>query len=114
MARSKRVQKVLTEDQEQITLMSWAHRVKYGNGRLSDYLIHILMVGQETSSKPQSLKIGVKAGAPDLQLLVPNGLIHGLWIELKSKTGEVTAKPAIDDSAFRRTRLYVQSLLWCR
>ncbi|MEG2266990.1 MAG: VRR-NUC domain-containing protein, partial [Acinetobacter sp.] len=25
VARSKRVQKVLTEDQEQITLMSWAH-----------------------------------------------------------------------------------------
>ena len=34
-------------------------------------------------------KMGVKAGVPDLQLLVPNGLIHGLWIELKSKTGKL-------------------------
>ena len=33
--------------------------------------------------------MGVKAGAPDLQLIVPNGLIHGLWIELKSKTGKL-------------------------
>ena len=41
VARSKRVHKVPTEDQEQITLVSWAHHVKYGNGRLSDYLIHI-------------------------------------------------------------------------
>ena len=34
-------------------------------------------------------KMGVKAGVPDLQLLVPNGLIHGLWIELKSKKGKL-------------------------
>ena len=33
--------------------------------------------------------MGVKAGVPDLQLLVPNGLIHGLWIELKSKKGKL-------------------------
>jgi hypothetical protein len=33
--------------------------------------------------------MGVKAGVPDLQLLVPNGLIHGLWIELKSKAGKL-------------------------
>ncbi|MRA20551.1 VRR-NUC domain-containing protein, partial [Acinetobacter pittii] len=34
-ARSKRFNRVPTEDQEQMTLMSWAHRVKYGSGRLS-------------------------------------------------------------------------------
>jgi hypothetical protein len=33
--------------------------------------------------------MGVKAGVPDLQLLIPNGLIHGLWIELKAKKGKV-------------------------
>lgn len=37
VARSKRAPKVKSEDQEQITLMSWAHHVKFGNGRLSDY-----------------------------------------------------------------------------
>ena len=55
-ARSKRFNRVPTEDQEQMTLMSWAHRVKYGSGRLSDYLFHILMVAQETSLKLQSLR----------------------------------------------------------
>ena len=90
VARSKRVQKVLTEDQEQITLMSWAHRVKFGNGRLSDYLIHIPNGGSRNIIEAAKFKkMGVKAGVPDLQLLVPNGLIHGLWIELKSKTGKL-------------------------
>ena len=31
----------------------------------------------------------MKAGVPDLQLIVPNGEIHGLWIELKSKKGKL-------------------------
>jgi hypothetical protein len=90
VARSKRVQKVLTEDQEQITLMSWAHSVKFGNGRLSDYLIHIPNGGSRNIIEAAKFKkMGVKAGVPDLQLLVPNGLIHGLWIELKSKIGKL-------------------------
>jgi len=90
VARSKRVLKVLTEDQEQITLMSWARRVKFGNGRLSDYLIHIPNGGSRNIIEAAKFKkMGVKAGVPDLQLLVPNGLIHGLWIELKSKTGKL-------------------------
>ena len=90
VARSKRAHKVPTEDQEQITLMSWAHHVKYGNGRLSDYLFHIPNGGSRNIIEASKLKkMGVKAGVPDLQLIVPNGLIHGLWIELKSKTGKL-------------------------
>jgi hypothetical protein len=90
MARSKRAHKVPTEDQEQITLMSWAHHVKFGNGRLSDYLIHIPNGGSRNIIEAAKFKkMGVKAGVPDLQLLVPNGLIHGLWIELKSKAGKL-------------------------
>ena len=90
VARSKRVLKVPTEDQEQITLMSWAHRVKFGNGRLSDYLFHIPNGGSRNIIEASKLKkMGVKAGVPDLQLIVPNGLIHGLWIELKSKAGKL-------------------------
>ena len=50
VARSKRAPKVKSEDQEQITLMSWAHHVKFGNGRLSDYLIHIPNGGSRFSS----------------------------------------------------------------
>ncbi|WP_336163562.1 VRR-NUC domain-containing protein [Acinetobacter ursingii] len=90
IARSKKFNRVPTEDQEQITLMSWAHHVKFGNGRLSDYLIHIPNGGSRNVIEAAKFKkMGVKAGVPDLQLLVPNGLIHGLWIELKSKAGKL-------------------------
>lgn len=90
IGRNKRVHKVLSEDQEQITLISWAHHVKFGNGRLSDYLIHIPNGGSRNVIEAAKFKkMGVKAGVPDLQLLVPNGLIHGLWIELKSKAGKL-------------------------
>ena len=81
VARSKRAPKVLTEDQEQIMLMSWAHHVKFGSGRLSDYLIHIPNGGSRNIIEAAKFK--------KIQLLVPNGLIHGLWIELKSKKGKL-------------------------
>lgn len=90
IGRTKRAHKVPTEDQEQITLMSWAHHVKFGNGRLSDYLFHIPNGGSRNLIEASKLKkMGVKAGVPDLQLIIPNGLIHGLWIELKSKAGKL-------------------------
>lgn len=89
-ARSKRFNKPPTEDQEQIALISWAHRIKYGTGRLSDYLIHIPNGGSRNVVEASKFKkMGVKAGVPDLQLLIPNGLVHGLWIELKAKKGKV-------------------------
>lgn len=89
-ARSKRFNRVPTEDQEQMTLMSWAHRVKYGSGRLSDYLFHIPNGGSRNILEAAKFKkLGVKDGVPDLQLIVPNGEIHGLWIELKSKKGKL-------------------------
>lgn len=88
IARSKKFNRVPTEDQEQITVMSWAHRVKFKDGRLSDYLFHIPNGGSRNIIEATKLKkMGVKAGVPDLQLIVPNGLVHGLWIELKAKKG---------------------------
>lgn len=88
IARSKKFNRVPTEDQEQITVMSWAHRVKFKDGRLSDYLFHIPNGGSRNIIEATKLKkMGVKAGVPDLQLIVPNGLVHRLWIELKAKKG---------------------------
>ena len=88
IARSKKFNRVPTEDQEQITVMSWAHRVKFKDGRLSDYLFHIPNGGSRNIIEATKIKkMGVKAGVPDLQLIVPNGLVHGLWIELKAKKG---------------------------
>lgn len=90
IARSKKFNRVPTEDQEQITLMSWAHRVKFKDGRLSDYLFHIPNGGSRNIIEATKLKkMGVKAGVPDLQLIVPNGQAHGLWIELKAQKGKL-------------------------
>ena len=90
IARSKKFNRVPTEDQEQITVMSWAHRVKFKDGRLSDYLFHIPNGGSRNINEATKLKkMGVKAGVPDLQLIVPNGEVHGLWIELKAQKGKL-------------------------
>ena len=90
IARSKKFNRVPTEDQEQITVMSWAHRVKFKDGRLSDYLLHIPNGGSRNIIEATKLKkMGVKAGVPDLQLIVPNGQVHGLWIELKAQKGKL-------------------------
>lgn len=90
IARSKKFNRVPTEDQEQMTVMSWAHRTKFKDGRLSDYLFHIPNGGSRNIIEATKLKkIGVKAGVPDLQLIVPNGEVHGLWIELKAQKGKL-------------------------
>ena len=90
IARSKKFNRVPTEDQEQITVMSWAHRTKFKDGRLSDYLFHIPNGGSRNIIEATKLKkMGVKAGVPDLQLIVPNGEVHGLWIELKAQKGKL-------------------------
>lgn len=108
IARSKKFNRVPTEDQEQMTVMSRAHRTKFKDGRLSDYLFHIPNGGSRNIIEATKLKkMGVKAGVPDLQLIVPNGEVHGLWIELKAQKRQVAAKPANHDSAIRGPRLYV-------
>lgn len=90
IARSKKFNRVPTEDQEQMTVMSWAHRTKFKDGRLSDYLFHIPNGGSRNIIEATKLKkMGVKPGVPDLQLIVPNGEVHGLWIELKAQKGKL-------------------------
>lgn len=90
IARSKKFNRVPTEDQEQMIVMSWAHRTKFKDGRLSDYLFHIPNGGSRNIIEATKLKkMGVKAGVPDLQLIVPNGEVHGLWIELKTQKGKL-------------------------
>ncbi|WP_151753046.1 VRR-NUC domain-containing protein [Acinetobacter soli] len=90
IARSKKFNRVPTEDQEQMTVMSWAYRTKFKDGRLSDYLFHIPNGGSRNIIEATKLKkMGVKAGVPDLQLIVPNGEVHGLWIELKAQKGKL-------------------------
>jgi hypothetical protein len=78
------------EDSEQIALISWAHHQVFKGGRLSDYLFHIPNGGSRNIIEATKLKrMGVKAGVPDLQLIVAKNGYHGLWIELKAENGRL-------------------------
>lgn len=78
------------EEQEQITLMSWARRYRIQTGpeagqRLADYLHAIPNGGGRSKAEAGRLKAsGVLAGVSDLHLPLPRGHYHGLWIELKA------------------------------
>jgi hypothetical protein len=58
-----------------------------------DYLIHIPNGGSRNKIEAYNFKKqGVRAGFPDLQLLVPRGTYHGLFIELKTFKGKLNIK----------------------
>ena len=82
-----------TEHQEQVRLMQWANLTKF-----NDEPIGLYLVASQNGAKlprfktahgfysPQANKLiaeGLKKGFPDLQLLIPAGPYHGLFIELK-------------------------------
>lgn len=80
------------EDIEQQKVIKWSQqpsvRQRYPELKL---LYHI---PNERKCSPQEgarlKRMGVKAGVPDLCLPSPKGKYHGLYIELKSKTGRPT------------------------
>lgn len=79
-----------SEDQEQKNLMSWAWSMKVNGERLADYLIHVPNGGSRNKIEAAKFKaMGLRAGVPDLLLVMPSTDHHGLWIELKSKKGKV-------------------------
>lgn len=68
------------EDQEQLAYMCWVRMYK----DLSNYTIHIANERQTSPARGAKLKrMGVKAGVPDIFIMKPTKLYHGLWIELK-------------------------------
>lgn len=84
------------EDKEQIALMQWATVQKYNGGKVADFLHHSPNGGSRHKAEAIKFKLmGVKAGFPDLFLFVPNGLCHGLFIELKAKGGRVTESQSV-------------------
>jgi hypothetical protein len=80
-----------TEAQEQKSLIEWA---KWQEGRYPELkmLMHIPNEGKRSKRYGAELKrMGLKAGFPDLGLLVPNKKYAGLFIELKAdKTKSMT------------------------
>lgn len=74
---------IATEEQEQISLMSWAmlHPI------CKDYLIHIPNEGKRTQYYGRKLKLlGLKPGVSDLFLAYPTPTFSGLWLEMKRKS----------------------------
>lgn len=79
-----------TESNEQIAAMDWLraqhpkiaeHTLHIGNERKATYYMGYIMK-----------RMGVLKGASDLFMAYPAGGFHGLFIEVKSKTGRPTAE----------------------
>lgn len=83
----------MTEDTIQKQLILWANHQPIGEkGRIGDYLHHSPNGGKRNAFEAKKFKqMGTKAGFPDLFLCVARGGYHGLFIELKTETGKLTA-----------------------
>ena len=94
MANSGRVVSKFTESNEQIAAMDW---LKLQHPEVAQYTMHI---GNERKSSFYAgyimKRMGVLKGASDLFIAWPAGKYHGLFIEVKSKTG----KPTIEQIEF--------------
>ena len=82
----------MKESDIQKNIMKWSKqpsiRRKYPELKL---LHHIPNGGKRSKREGAELKRqGVKAGVPDLCLPCPKGHYHGLYIELKTETGDVS------------------------
>ena len=78
------------EDREQAALIQW-FRIQYP--QYEKLLFHIPN-GQNVGAKigARLKRTGLLAGVPDLFLAIPSFDWHGLFIEMKSKPGKLTAK----------------------
>lgn len=77
-----------TESNEQIAAMDW---LRAQHPKLVDYTLHIGNERKSTYYAGYIMKrMGVLKGASDLLMAWPCGGYHGLFIEVKSKTGRPT------------------------
>lgn len=73
----------MTEKDEQISLFRWA---EYRTDL--QLMFHIPNEGRRCVQHTQSLlRQGMKPGVPDIFLPIPKGRYHGLFIEMKRRTG---------------------------
>ena len=93
----EKVKAVATEHQEQCALVAWANTRFFKFNDKIEYLGNYLVASQNGASLPYKktahgryspqanklIKEGLKKGFPDLQLVIPNGSYHGLFIEMK-------------------------------
>lgn len=76
----------MTETQEQKQLIQWC--------RTKPELQFLFHIPNETVGGQgwivRNRQLGVKSGVPDLMLPIPTAEYHGLFIEMKTKTGRVS------------------------
>ncbi len=79
-----------TEHDEQCALFSWAARMEYHHPELR-LLFAVPNAGKRSIGSAMYYKAeGLKSGVPDIFLPFPNGVHHGLIIEMKVKGGKVS------------------------
>ena len=80
----------MSENQEQIAVMKWAE-LQSGKYPELTLLFHIPNGSNKSPAQAGLFKaLGLKAGVPDLFLPSPKKGYHGLFIEMKVKTGKTT------------------------
>ena len=98
-----------SEDQHQINVFKWTQQpaVRQRWPEL-ELLFHIPNERKCDPRQGKKLRLmGVRRGVPDLFLPVPRGKYPGLWIEMKTETGCMTA-----DQEWWRDRLLAQGYAW--
>lgn len=81
------------ETEEQAALVEWADKTVINGILVGNFLIHIPNEGKRgPKAAADTKRLGLRPGVPDLFLAIPSGKYHGLWIEMKAKTGKVTSR----------------------
>lgn len=81
------------ETEEQAALVEWADKTVINGILVGKFLIHIPNEGKRgPKAAADAKRLGLRPGVPDLFLAIPSGKYHGLWIEMKAKTGKVTSR----------------------
>jgi hypothetical protein len=79
-----------SEHQEQCLLIDW-YRLQY-----KQYKYHLFSIPngeyRHIATAVKLKRSGVLAGVSDLFLMIPKNGYHGLWLEMKAKTGSLSDK----------------------
>ena len=83
----------MTEDQIQQAVIRWSQQANVR--KMFPQLALLYHIPNERKCTPQQgarlKRMGVKSGVPDLHLPVARGVYHGLYLEMKTEKGRVSA-----------------------
>ena len=86
----------MTEDQIQQAVIRWSQQASVR--KMFPQLALLYHIHNERKCTPQQgarlKRMGVKSGVPDLHLPVARGAYHGLYLEMKTEKGRVSANQA--------------------